>query len=184
MALPRSPSKRGHEVGSHSLTRPSGPGETGSAVLAKSTGLRPAPAPAPLVLGVAGLGARSKQTPPHPARPVPTRRSYSHAVALDYRDVPVELAALLKGSRLWERSVSAQRLLGGMEAEAVVSADPLVVHASQDRNFDVDVVVRDHTGLGRCRPQDPAYVLDDAALEPDRERQEDGVEGRAIKALA
>jgi hypothetical protein len=70
-----------------------------------------------------------------------------------------------------------------LKAKAGVTTDPLSVHASEYGNLDIDVVVDDHTGLARPWPKDPPDVLDDAALESDRKRQEHGVERGTVEAL-
>src|SRR5438876_649177 len=61
---------------------------------------------------------------------------------------------------------------------------PPVGHAGEHRNPHVDVVMDLDPGLRVGRPEDPPDVLDDAALELDREREEERVERRAVESLA
>ena len=71
-----------------------------------------------------------------------------------------------------------------MEAEGGVCGAALVVHADEGRDEDVDVVVDFDAGFGVGGPQDPSDVLDDAAFEADREREEQCVEGWAVEPFA
>lgn len=75
------------------------------------------------------------------------------------------------------------RALRQVEPECRVRGAAFVVHAGEHRNPSVDVVVHLDAGLGICWPEDSTDVLDDAALEPDWEREEQRVERRTVKSL-
>ena len=58
------------------------------------------------------------------------------------------------------------------------------MHARQDGDVDVHVIVHFDSGLCSCWTEHSPYVLHDAALERKRERQEEGVEFRKVESLA
>jgi predicted TIM-barrel fold metal-dependent hydrolase len=72
----------------------------------------------------------------------------------------------------------------GLEAESGVRLAAFVVHADERGDEDVEVVVDFDTDLGVGGPQNPSDVLDDAAFELDREREEQGVQGWAVEPFA
>src|SRR5271165_3931901 len=70
-----------------------------------------------------------------------------------------------------------------VESERCVGTSTFMVHAGEDWHQGVHVVVNLHARLVGCRAKDATDVLHHAPLEPDRERQEQGVERRTIESL-
>src|SRR6266550_3148213 len=75
-------------------------------------------------------------------------------------------------------------LLLARESERLVGREASRVHGAQHRHLDVGVVVDAHARLALVRAHKASGVLDEAALEGDGEGEEEGVELRAVEALA
>ena len=70
------------------------------------------------------------------------------------------------------------------EAECLVGGQASRVHGLQYRHFEIGVVIDTHARLSVVSAHEAARVLDEAALEGDREGEEEGVELRAVETLA
>jgi hypothetical protein len=69
------------------------------------------------------------------------------------------------------------------EAEGAVRSEAFRVHARENGNFDIDVVVHLDTRLGRCRPKYTSDVLNNSTFECQRKRQEERVELREVESF-
>src|SRR5215475_5602226 len=74
--------------------------------------------------------------------------------------------------------------LGDVEAEGLIGGEAFGVHAVEDRNADVDIVVELDVVLAVTLTEEPSDVLHDSPLEGEGEGQEQGVERGPVEALA
>ena len=90
----------------------------------------------------------------------------------------------LSGSHLWllaqEAARACRRIL---ESQALIGLHPLRVHVFEDRDVDVRIVKELHRRFAWMRPQQTPDVLDELALEGNREGQEQRVNLWAIEAF-